>query len=78
MTPLQRAAQAKKIVEDWNSKHPPGTRVTRYKLMAPLREGHPTTTITEAWVMGGHSAMVMCQGIGGGVAVESLVPEVAK
>jgi len=63
-----------KIVDAWNAKHPIGTPVTRYKLIGPLREPQETKTRSEAWVMGGHSAMVMVEGVAGGVLVESVVP----
>lgn len=59
-------------VDKWNAKYPIGTRVTRYKLINPLREPSETKTRSEAWVMGGHSAMVMVEGVAGGVLVESV------
>ena len=63
-----------KLVDDWNAKHPVGTAVTRYKLIKPLREPQETKTRSEAWLMGGHTAMVMVEGIAGGVMVESVKP----
>lgn len=60
--------------EEWNEKYPVGTKVMRYKLINPLREGNETKTRSEAWVMGGHSVMVMVEGISGGVLLESVVP----
>lgn len=61
-----------KLVDDWNAKHPIGTKVTRYKLIQPLREPEETTTRSEAWLMGGHTAVVKVDGVAGGVMVESL------
>jgi hypothetical protein len=61
-----------KLVDKWNAKHPVGTLVTRYKLINPLREPEETKTRSEAWLMGGHTAMVMVEGIAGGVMVESV------
>ena len=58
----------------WNLSHPIGTPVTRYKLIAPLREGTETKTRSEAWAMGGHSVMVMVEGVSGGVLLESVKP----
>lgn len=58
----------------WNSEFPPGTPVTCYRLIAPLREPEETRTRSEAWVMGGHSVMVMVEGVSGGVLLESVVP----
>jgi hypothetical protein len=70
----KRAAQLQTAADQWNSAHPIGTPVTRYKLLDPLREGNETTTRSEAWVMGGHSVMVMVNGVSGGVLLESVVP----
>jgi hypothetical protein len=60
------------IAEQWNRTHPIGTRVMRYKLINPLREPAETKTSSEAWVMGGHSVMVMVDGVSGGVLLESV------
>lgn len=68
--PEKLAAQA----AQWNLSHPIGTPVMRYKLIAPLREGTETKTRSEAWVMGGHSVMVMVEGVSGGVLLESVKP----
>lgn len=63
------------IADDWNAKHPVGTPVTRYKLIRPLAEPQDTKTRSVAWVIGGHSAVVMVEGVAGGVIVESVVPK---
>lgn len=68
------AAKLQSQVDDWNQKHPIGTPVTRYALIDPLGDPTETTTRSEAWVMGGHSAMVMVTGVSGGVCLESVVP----
>jgi hypothetical protein len=60
------------IAAQWNLTHPIGTRVMRYKLINPLREPVETKTRSEAWVMGGHSVMVMVEGVSGGVLLESV------
>ena len=70
----KKKATPQQLVNDWNAQHPVGTRVTRYKLINPLREPTATATRSAAWVMGGHSAMVMVMGVAGGVALESVVP----
>lgn len=62
------------IVDAWNASHPIGTKVNRFKLINPLQEPTETKTRSEAWVMGGHSAMVMVEGVSGGVLLESVVP----
>ena len=62
------------MVANWNAKHPIGTPVTHYKFIHPQREGTETKTRSEAWIMGGHSAMVMVEGVAGGVDLESVKP----
>ena len=70
--------QLEKTVAEWNAKYPVGTPVTRYKLIAPLREPTETKTRSEAWIMGGHSAMVMVEGVSGGVCLESVKPKATE
>lgn len=69
-------AELEKQARDWNAKHPVGTAVIRYKLINPLKDGCATCTRSEAWVMGGHSVMVMVSGVSGGVLLQSVVPVV--
>ena len=65
MNKKQRAAQ-EALVEEWNKNHPIGTTVD-------VKVGNNMTTRTEttseAWLMGGHTAMIMLEGISGGCAV---------
>jgi len=61
-----------KQADFWNNKNPIGTKVMRYKLIKPLREGVETKTRSEAWVIGGHSVIVKVDGVAGGVLLESL------
>lgn len=61
-----------KLVDEWNSRHPVGTAVTRYKLVDPLREPEQTRTRSEAWLMGGHTAVVKVEGVSGGVMLDSI------
>nr|WP_246456214.1 ASCH domain-containing protein [Ruficoccus amylovorans] len=68
---------AEKDVIQWNARYPIGTKVTRYKLINPLREPEETETRSTAWVAGGHSALVKVEGVAGGVLIESLVPVVS-
>jgi hypothetical protein len=68
------AAQLQTLCDEWNAAHPVGTPVIRYKLVNPLEDGTATKTRSEAWVMSGHSAMVMVEGVAGGVVLESVVP----
>lgn len=57
----------------WNAAHPVGTPVTVQRDLGALLE---TKTRSEAWVMGGHSAMVMVDGIAGGYMLERVTPRV--
>jgi hypothetical protein len=69
------STQVQRLSADlWNANFPVGTPVTRYKLINPLGDGQETKTRSEAWLMGGHTAMVMVEGVAGGVALESVVP----
>jgi hypothetical protein len=66
--------QQQQLVEEWNMDCPPGTPVLRYRLMRPRRdpEGRKTRTSSKAWLLGGHTAVVMVESHGGAVALESL------
>lgn len=64
------------VVDEWNAEHPVGTVVTRYKFVNPLRLHQETKTRSEAWLMGGHTAMVMVDGVSGGVLVESVIAKI--
>lgn len=63
-----------KLVDDWNARYPVGTPVIRYALVSPLRFPSEKYTRSAAWLMGGHSAMIMVEGVAGGVMLESVVP----
>ena len=71
----RRRPKQQKLVADWNAAHPVGTPVTRYELVRP-RGGKTseTTTRSQAWLVGGHTAVVLVDGWSGGVMVEALVP----
>lgn len=62
------------IADRWNADHRVGTPVIHYKLIDPLKQGQETKTDSVAWVMGGHSVMVMLIGISGGVPLGSVFP----
>ncbi len=63
----QQAANAK----SWNARNPSGTRVSvrRDDGTALL-----TVTTSEAWVLGGHTAVVMVDGISGGYMLGRVSP----
>lgn len=59
------------IVKDWNKKNPVGTKVNYLSNsnLSNLKKVE-TKTRSQAWVMGGHSAMVMVESIAGGVSLD--------
>lgn len=60
-------------VDEWNAKHPPGTRVRRYRLMSPRAErAEETITTGKAWILGGHSPVVGLKGLTGPYHLECL------
>lgn len=61
------AAMEQRAVEKWNAAHAIGTPVT-----VRLDSGTTldTTTRSEAWLMGGHSAMILLRGISGGYSLD--------
>ncbi len=61
-----------KAVERWNARLPVGTSVVRHRLFNPLREPQATQTRSAAWILGGHSPVVMVDGIAGAVALKSV------
>lgn len=65
--------QAQLRCDEFNTLNPIGTPVVRYKLINPQREPTPeTVTRSEAWVMGGHSPMVLVKGFSGGVHLDAI------
>ena len=44
----------------WNHEHPVGTPVIYHPIIGE-KEGRPTKTKTEAFVLGGHTACVSCE-----------------
>lgn len=49
-------------VEEWNHRHLVGTKV---RVTLDDRSQKVTVTTSEAWVLGGHSAVVLLEGISG-------------
>lgn len=60
------------MVDDFNARFPIGTAVMRYALTNPLRDGSETKTRSQAWVMGGHSAMVLVDGFSGEQSLDAI------
>jgi len=67
-------AQLEKQLADFNAKHPVGTPVTYTEVKEIPSTARQTKTRSVAWIMGGHSVMVMVEGISGGVCVEHITP----
>lgn len=55
-------AQAERLVREWNDKHKPRKLVEVTLDDGSIKE---TCTTSEAWVLGGHTAVVMLNGIVG-------------
>lgn len=64
--PSKKAAEAK--VKHWNETTPIGSRV-RYWPGRREGEGVESKTRSEAWLLGGHSAVVQVEGRGGSIAL---------
>lgn len=62
--------KANRAVDTWNARHAVGTPVeyTSYPGAEPLR----TRTRSIAWVLGGHTPVVMIEQMAGGVALDHL------
>ena len=60
-------AKAEKAVREWNEKYPANTNVEVTRDDGSITE---TYTLSAAWVLGGHSAVVLLNGISGCYALE--------
>jgi hypothetical protein len=58
-------------VEHWNQQNPPGTPVV---LVDDFGERHETKTRSPAWVLGGHTPVVMVEGRSGGYLLDRITP----
>lgn len=67
--------QDEKLVKSWNEQHPIGTAVRRFKYM-DLSDTVPveTKTRSEAWMLSGHTAVIMIEGKSGCVALRTCIP----
>jgi hypothetical protein len=69
--------EPQEVVEDWNASYPIGTPVVYQPVKGdPARDNKQTKTRSSAWVLGGHTPVVMVEGIAGGVAIEHCFPKV--
>ncbi|MGC9543594.1 hypothetical protein [Streptomyces sp. UG1] len=58
-------------VERWNTAHPVGTQVKAYPLTRD-DDGLMTRTRSEAWLLGGHTPVVLVDGYSGGIALSHI------
>jgi hypothetical protein len=58
----------------WNQYYPAGSRVRVYRMLGDESSAIDSTTTSQAWVMGGHSARVMIQGLSGGHCLTHVKP----
>lgn len=58
-------------VDNWNAQHPVGTEV---RVMRDFGGPVITKTRSEAWMLGGHTAVVMLEGISGAYALDCCKP----
>ena len=65
------AKEQLRAVHAWNQKNPVGTKV-----IVALDSGKEktTTTASDAWLLGGHSAVVMLDGVSGCYALGKVKP----
>jgi hypothetical protein len=62
----RQSKAAQELCDRWNKLHPEGSAVTVTKDDGSKLE---TTTRSEAWVLGGHTAVIMVVGISGGYSL---------
>lgn len=68
-----------KKVDEWNAKYPVGTTVDVYLCARPLEDLKGRfKTRSEAWAMGGHTAVVMIEGVFGAWELEAMKPIVPQ
>jgi hypothetical protein len=65
------------VVEEWNAAYPIGTPVVYQSVQGDrAKDNKQTATRSAAWVLGGHTPVVMVNGIAGGVAISHCYPKV--
>ncbi|HGO6128480.1 TPA: hypothetical protein ACK3RK_007065 [Burkholderia cepacia] len=62
-----------RAVTDWNRQHGVGAFVKYHRIIGE-GEGVATKTRSEAWVLSGHTAVVMVEGVSGCVALDAITP----
>lgn len=59
-------------VDNWNAKHPVGTEV---RVMRDFGGPVFTKTRSEAWMLGGHTAVIMLEDISGAYSLDRCKPQ---
>lgn len=67
------AGELADLVADWNTRYPVGTKVKYFPVMGRLHYGE-TKTVTPAWVLSGHTAVINVEGVAGCVALDACRP----
>lgn len=72
LSPQLRARQQARAVENWNQHHAAGTPVRVFSIIGDPSTAVETITRSEAWLMGGHSAVVLVEGKSGGWCLDAV------
>jgi hypothetical protein len=74
-TSIQIQAEAQEKVAAWNTQHTVGVDVLYVPVMQfPIKNQKHTKTRSEAWVLSGHTAVIMLDGISGCVCLDACTP----
>jgi hypothetical protein len=65
-------AQQQRTVQEWNALYPIGTPVNVQRDNGTITQ---SKTRSAAWLMGGHTAMIMVDGIAGGYMLSRVTPQ---
>lgn len=66
------AAELQRQCDRFNAHYPVGSDVIRFPTIHRNTDGTPTKTRSEAWVMGGHSAVVLVEGFSGSQSLDCI------
>lgn len=69
---MARIQHTQKMVDDFNEKYKIGQEIIRYKLINPKEYPIKIRTRSAAWLMGGHTAVVLADGLAGGVSLDAI------
>jgi hypothetical protein len=67
----KQTAKLEKMVADFNKRHSVGS-VVQYHRIIGEGVGDPTKTRSEAWILSGHSAVVMVEGVSGCMPIDAV------